>query len=672
LVILGFNCSRVGDVESPFAHDSAAALVRDGHIVAASEEERFNRHKHSGVLPEHAIRFCLREGRLALDDVDAFCFYWNTSIDRRNMQAASVGTFDILNRHSLRLTIPDDVFRHFREALSFDVPSDRRVFIDHHVCHAASAYYCSGFDRSAFLIVDAYGEMSSVSSGVADASGVSVLSEVLLPTSLGVLYNSVTQLLGFHGRDDEFKVMGLAAYGRPDRFRDLFRALWTPTDAGVLYPENDMSRSAALKLAEYRRVPGQPPTHDHQDLAAALQESTEEQLVHMATRLRERTGETNLCLAGGVMQNSVANGRLASRRIFQRIFIQPASHDAGTALGAALFESARRASRSSAHSCPFTPFLGPQFSRTEMVAACAAYDAEIRTSAMSDPAERIARELAAGKVVGWLQGRMEFGPRALGARSILADPRTAAIRDKVNAIVKHREPFRPFAPSILEEQVPRFFDVIPGIDLSLMVYTLPVKPERRADIPAVVHCDGSARVHSVSRRTDPAFWQLLSAFEALTGVPVLLNTSFNVNGEPIVCTPQDAIECFLSTAIDLLVLGDLLVERVPLSRDQSSLARPLIQNGTDVRVFVGSSRPSMISRRHVTASVDPLALEVLRECDGAQTVREIAELFRAAADEDEAAETNVYRAIEFLLRLRVIRLLPPVTVDVATSPDGAP
>jgi carbamoyltransferase len=466
--------------------------------------------------------------------------------------------------------------------------------------------------------------------------------------------------------------MGLAAYGRPDRFRDLFRLLWTPTDAGVVYHDSDISRSAALTLAGYRRTPGQPPTQDHQDLAAALQESTEEQLVHLATRLRETTGETNLCLAGGVVQNSVANGRLAGRRIFERIFIQPASHDAGTALGAALVESARRATRSPAHRCPFTPFLGPQFSHDELAAACATYEAEVCASVLPDRAERIARELAAGNVIGWVQGRMEFGPRALGARSILADPRPAAMKDKVNAVVKHREAFRPFAPSVLEEHVPRFFDLVPGIDLSLMVYTLPVKPERRADIPAVVHCDGSARVHSVSRRADPAFWQLLSAFEGLTGVPVLLNTSFNVNGEPIVCTPEDAIECFLSTAIDLLVLGDLLVERVPLRGDRWGRARPVIQDGTEVRTSPGSSRPSTVSRRHVTATVDPLALEVLRECDGVQTVNDIAALFRAAADGDESADANVDRAIQLLLRLRVIRLLPPASGDGASSPAGRP
>lgn len=662
MIILGFNHGGAGDTETPYGHDAGAAIVVGGRVVAAAEEERFSRFKHTSRFAVGAISYCLEQAGVRLEDVDRFCFPWNPQLDQQNLARAEIDPSLVLNRHSLRSLAHGGLFEAFQTHFGFSVPQERRRLIPHHLAHAASTFFCSPFDQAAYLVVDAYGEMVSTSYGRGRGAQLEPMEQMLLPTSLGVLYADYTHLLGFPGRGDEYKVMGLAAYGSPERFRELFRCQWRPTPTGVEQVSDERSRAAALELSRYRRSPQGPLTDEHRDIAAALQECLEEQMLHLARVVHERTGEANLCLAGGVALNSTANGKLARSGLFKGIFIQPAANDAGTPLGAALFESQRLTGR---HKEAFSAYLGPAFPDSRLESACQQRMAELSVTIPGDLIAETVRRLKQQQIVGWYQGRMEFGPRALGNRSILADPRDVEMRERINRAVKHREAFRPFAPAVLEERAAEYFAMGSLTESPFMLMTVPVRPERQRAVEAATHRDGTARLQTVSATQNPLFWRLLQRFYEETGVPALLNTSFNVNGEPIVCTPEDALESFLSTEIDVLVLGNRLIERRKLGLEELLPLRPRMQEGTQLRTSLtaagaGPARTwsnTHVSRRHFQTRLQEEAVALLLACDGTRTVADLLDELTAAMPEGRAqVAASLCASLEHFLRLRLIRL----------------
>jgi len=556
--------------------DASAALVEDGRIIAAAEEERFVRIKHVTALPIHAIRYCLREagvGPEALDGIAVPWKYW--VVGRRSLLA--LGSM-LRSPQLLRVKGKRSVERLRQEWTELACLSGKLTqalgplgakptYLEHHLCHAASSFLVSPFERAAILVIDGASESHTALFAVGEGRHIRTLKRIPLPHSLGQFYAAMTSFLGFRPDYDEYIVMGLAAYGRPV-YADLLRE-----HILRLRPEGSFSLNTRLLDFHLARVGIFPPvlqqllgpnrrrdddiTQRHRDLAASAQMILEETVLHMARHLRSLTDTDNLCLAGGVTYNCVANSRLSRESGFKHLYIQPAAGDAGTALGAALALSSRLQ--------PNRPrvfmqhaYLGPQFSEEECGEAL--NRAGLKGDALPDAllCDRVATELSRGRIVFWFQGRMEWGPRALGHRSLLADPRREDMRELINAKVKLREPFRPFAPAVLEERAADFFDW--SIPSPFMLFTVPVLPQAKGLIPAVTHVDGTARIQTVDRESNPLFRKLLEAFDQETGVPILLNTSFNVN-EPIVCTPEEAIRCFMRTEVDWLVLGNLLVRR---------------------------------------------------------------------------------------------------------------
>lgn len=556
--------------------DAAAALVRDGRIVAAAEEERFVRVKHVTALPLQAIRYCLREAGVRLDEVDAIAVPWKYWVLGRRAALAlgsmlqSPQLFRVKGRRSLeRLSQEwaELVFLKHRLGRHLGGVDRRPVFLDHHLCHAASAFLVSPFERAAILVVDGASESHTAMLAAGEGQNIRVLKRIALPHSLGQFYAAVTSFLGFRPDYDEYIVMGLAAYGEPT-FAPLLRAHILP-----LRPDGEFRLNTGLldfhlarvqifspeliRLLGPNRHPGEEITQRHRDIAASAQLVLEDTLLHLARSLHASTRAESLCLAGGVAYNCVANSRLLRETDFRRIYVQPAAGDSGAALGAGLWWTSRCGGMLD-RDVMRSAYLGPAFDEQECRRALDRAGLVAAALPEGELCERIAAELARGRLVFWFQGRMEWGPRALGNRSLLADPRREDMRELINAKVKLREWFRPFAPSVLEERAGDYFD--PPSPSPFMLFTARVLPAAKGLIPAVTHVDGTARVHTVDRESNPRFRKLLEAFERRTGVPVLLNTSFNVN-EPIVCTPDDAIRCFLRTGVDWLVLDNLLVGR---------------------------------------------------------------------------------------------------------------
>lgn len=556
--------------------DAAAALVSDGRIVAAAEEERFVRQKHVTALPVHAIRFCLREAGIALREVEAIAVPWKYwQVGRRAWLALttmmrSPQLFRVKGTRSLERVSREwtELFRLRRELTQrVDSVGSRPVFLDHHLCHAASSFLVSPFERSAILVVDGASEADTTLMAMGEGTQITVLDRTPLPHSLGQFYAAMTAFLGFRPDQDEYIVMGLAAAGEPTFAAALRREIVR------LLPQGRFEMNARLLdfhlarvglfVEEFVRLFG-PQRHSmdeltqrHRDLAASAQLVLEETLLHLGHHLRTVTQAESLCLAGGVAYNCVANGRLRAELGFRNVYVPPAAGDSGAALGAALWWTARRGDVAARPLMP-SAYLGPQFDEDTCRAALARVGLVAESLTDARLYERVAAELARGRLVFWYQGRMEWGPRALGNRSLLADPRREDMRELINSKVKCREPFRPFAPSVLDERAREFFDL--PVASPFMQFTVRVKTSAKEIIPAVTHVDGTARVQTVSRETNPRFYDLLATFGRLTGVPVLLNTSFNVQ-EPIVCSPDDAVRCFMRTQVDWLVLGNLLVER---------------------------------------------------------------------------------------------------------------
>jgi len=558
--ILGFNST----------HDASAALVRDGRVVCAAEEERFSRRKHHFGLPENAIRACLEVGGIDWSDVDHVAFYWDP---RKGL--VSFGWHVIRNLPKSLAYFDHQVgiwgtFRHlpklFRTKFGFQ---GRFHFLDHHRNHLASAFWPSPFEEAAALSVDGTGEWDTTVLGHFREGGtLEYLQTSTYPHSLGKLWETLTQFLGFKPNSGEGKLMGLAPYGRP-KYLDLFRSIVRSTPEGRLdfdlryfdyhYGRQRKYSNLFVETFGEPREPESDITARDEDLAFALQAVTEEALLHLARILHERTGSPRLVMAGGVALNSVANGKILRETPFSELFVQPSASDAGAAMGAALrvWHEVLGKGREGRHRFTHS-FFGPSFTDEEMEAALRQRGVEYRR--VDDAPEVAAERLEAGEILGWFQGRMEYGPRALGNRSILADPRGADTKDVVNSRVKHREGFRPFAPAVVVERADEFFDT-GGAEAPFMLKVCDVREEHRETLPAITHVDGTARLQTVRREANPRYYDLIKAFGERTGVPVVLNTSFNIRGEPIVCTPGQAVDCFLGTGIDTLILGDFVATK---------------------------------------------------------------------------------------------------------------
>ncbi|UPT73227.1 MAG: carbamoyltransferase [Elusimicrobiota bacterium] len=571
--ILGLSC---------FYHDSAAALVRDGVIVAAAQEERFTRRRHDERFPVSAVRFCLERSGISMEQVDLVVFYDKPLLkfERLLHSYLSAAPYGL---RSFAAAIPawmkDKLWMKelIRESLDY---RGEILFTEHHESHAASAFYPSPFKEAAVLTMDGVGEWATASVGRGDGHRLDLLSELKFPHSLGLLYSAFTHYCGFRVNSGEYKLMGLAPLGEP-RYESVIRdtLLDLKEDGSFRLDLSYFDFVAGLTMTNAKfdalfagpaRAPEAPLERRHKDLAASVQAVCEEVMLRMARRARAKTGSSNLCLAGGVALNCVGNGRIVREGVFDNVWIQPAAGDAGGALGAALFAWHAVLGK------PRDPgprdgqqgsLLGPDYSDEAIEAALKAKGAAYRRLEPAALHKEVAGLLAQGKVVGWFQGRMEYGPRALGARSILADARDAEMRSTLNLKIKGRESFRPFAPAVLAEKAAEWFDL--GVASPYMMLTAPAR--NRSALPATTHVDGSARVQTVAREDNAPFYDLLAAFETETGCPALANTSFNVRGEPIVCRPEEAWACFRRTGMDSLAIGSFLLfkdDQPPLTGDE--------------------------------------------------------------------------------------------------------
>jgi carbamoyltransferase len=595
---------------SAFYHDSAAALVIDGRIVAAAQEERFTRIKHDPAFPTHAINYCLRAAGLSPAELDYVAFY-DKPLTKFERLLETYLAYAPSGFPSFRLAMPlwlkDKL--HMRRTLRRGLggPSRARlIFTDHHESHAASAFFPSPFDHAAIVTLDGVGEWSTATFGVGERNRIHLIDHIAFPHSLGLLYSAFTYYCGFKVNSGEYKLMGLAPYGRPI-YQDLIleRLVDLKPDGSFWLNMEYFNFCQGLTMTNHRfhhlfggpsRKAESPLDQRHMDLAASIQAVTEEAVLRIGRFVQVRTGLRHLVLAGGVALNCVANGRLLREGDFDDLWIQPAAGDAGGALGAALFvwyQLLNNPRRPEERDLQRGSFLGPSFTTDQVAQFLSEQGASgQRFADEGELLDYVAGLLADGKVVGWFQGRMEFGPRALGARSILGDPRSPAMQATMNVKIKFRESFRPFAPAVLEERAHEWFDLKPGHESPYMLLVAPVLNHRRvpvdpatlrtmqhdpdlrrrvnvvrSEIPAVTHVDYSARLQTIDEERNPRFHRLLDAFDRLTGCPVLVNTSFNVRGEPIVCTPADAYRCFLATDMDVLVLEDIVIAKDAATRE---------------------------------------------------------------------------------------------------------
>jgi carbamoyltransferase len=599
---------------SAFYHDSAAALLVDGDVVAAAQEERFSRRKHDERFPQRAAAYCLREAGLRPEDLDYVVFYEKPLAKMDRLLETYLG-FAPRGLRSFARALPVwlkeklHLRRRIRDGVGGTAPL---VFLDHHESHAASAFFPSPFDEAAILTLDGVGEWTTTACGTGRGNRLELTQHLTFPHSLGLLYSAFTYYCGFKVNSGEYKLMGLAPYGSPI-YKDLiYRHLLDVRPDGSFWLDQryfHYCQGLTMTSGRFQRLFGGPPRHPesaleqrHMDLAASIQAVTEEVVLALATDLQRRTRLRHLVLAGGVALNCVANGRLLREGPFEALWVQPAAGDAGGALGAAWFVWHQLLGKPR-H--PRTPdaqkgsLLGPRFSAEDILHTLRR--AEVTGWWFEDEdalLDHIAGQLAAEKVVGWFQGRMEFGPRALGARGILGDPRSAKMQATMNLKIKFRESFRPFAPAVLADEARQWFDLPPGAESPYMLLVAPILDRHRTQldevqhdtmmhdpdlcrrvnvvrstIPAVTHVDYSARLQTVDAERNPRFHRLLQTFQRRTGCPVLVNTSFNVRGEPIVCTPEEALRCFLATDMDVLVLENVVVHKEDLSGSISTVAR---------------------------------------------------------------------------------------------------
>ena len=589
---------------SAFYHDSAACLVRDGEIVAAAQEERFTRKKHDASFPKHAVMYCLREGGINVKELEYVAFYEKPFLkfDRilhSYLAYAPAGLKSFLM--AIPLWIRERIW--MKELIRRELGCDCKVFFpEHHESHAASAFFPSPFSEAAFLTIDGVGEWTTTSYGVGRGNQIQMLAELRFPHSLGLLYSAFTYFTGFKVNSGEYKLMGLAPYGQPKYLDLILRELIDLNDDGSFRLNMkyfNYGVGLTMTNAAFNRLFDRPPrkpesklTQSDMDLARSIQDVTDEIMLRIARHVRKETGRRNLCLAGGVALNCVANGHILRERIFDRVWIQPAASDAGGALGAALFawhqilDKERKAD--DVNDSQRGSYLGPAYSNDEIRAYLETQSIPFTELTDGELPEKIANLIHAHKVIGWFYGRMEFGPRALGARSIIGDAQSPKMQELMNLKIKFRESFRPFAPSVLREKLSDWFEL--DEESPYMLLVAPVSKNRRheitadkqslfglqklltirSEIPAVTHVDYSARIQTVTDQHQPMFYRMIKKFDERYGCPVIINTSFNVRGEPIVATPEHAFTCFMRTNMDYLLLGNFLLEKneqKPLDKD---------------------------------------------------------------------------------------------------------
>ena len=586
---------------SAYYHDSAACLLKNGEIIAAAQEERFTRKKHDSNFPTHAINYCLKEAQIVASEIDNVVFYEKPFVKFERLLEtylafAPRGFLSFIKAMPLwvkyKLFQKSLIIKELQNTLSPKVNwKDRLLFSEHHLSHAASAFYPSPFKRAAVLTLDGVGEWTTTSLAVGKDRDLTVIKEIHFPHSLGLLYSAFTYYTGFKVNSGEYKVMGLAPYGKPKYTKLIKEKLITIASDGSF--KMDMSyfnfaTGLTMTNNKFNKLFGGPPrlpetklTQRDMDLAASIQKVTEDIILRIAKNIAKETGERNLCLAGGVALNCVANGILLREKIFENIWIQPAAGDAGGALGAALTvwhmnQNGERNLKKNPDSMKGS-YLGPEFSDSEIKNQLKSCGAVFKKFKKDDLIDSVVSALVKKKAVGWMQGRMEFGPRALGARSIIADPRHSEMQRQLNLKVKYRESFRPFAPSVLSEHVSEWFELDENSPYMLIVAGVKKQKLRkmttreenlfgieklnikRSSIPAITHVDYSARIQTVHKNLNPFFHALISGFKEKTGCPLIINTSFNIRGEPIVCSPKDAFKCFMGTNLDLLAIGTYLL-----------------------------------------------------------------------------------------------------------------
>jgi carbamoyltransferase len=588
---------------SAWYHDSAACLVRDGVIISAAQEERFTRRKHDDSFPANAVVFCVDQAKIEPEQIDAVAFYDKPFLKFERLLETYLAFAPRGFRSfstAMPLWIRDKVFQksvlaeELQKALGEGVRwKERLLFSEHHLSHAASAFYPSPFERAAVLTLDGVGEWTTTSLAVGNGSELKVHKEIHFPHSLGLLYSAFTYYTGFRVNSGEYKVMGLAPYGEP-KYVDTIRSHLIHIEDDGSFHLNinyfDFCTGLTMTNRKFDELFGGPPrasesdlTQKEMDLAASVQKVVEEVVIKLARGLAAETGEKNLCLAGGVALNCVANGVLSREQVFEDLWIQPAAGDAGGALGAALgvyhIMHGKPRVRTDSRDAMQGSYLGPEYSDSEIEQELISLGAHYTRVGDQDAIEIPAQALVAGRAIGWMNGRMEFGPRALGARSIIADPRSPSMQRQLNLKVKYRESFRPFAPSVLSEHTSNWFDMATDSPYMLLVADV-AKQKRhrirdedkllfgieklnipRSEVPAITHVDYSARVQTVHEDTNPRYYRLLSRFYELTGCPIVVNTSFNVRGEPIVCSPEDAFRCFMGTELDMLVIGNYILTK---------------------------------------------------------------------------------------------------------------
>jgi len=589
--ILGISC---------YFHDAAAALIKDGELVAAAEEERFTRKKHDYEFPQHAIDFCLRTGGIRGSDLDYVVFFEKPFVKFERLLLCSMQTFPRslkLFREAMITWLGDKLWIRHLIQKRLEVPDSKILFGEHHLSHAASAFFCSPFDESAILTVDGVGEWTTATIGVGKGTDIKILKEIRFPHSLGLLYSAFTAFLGFEVNEGEYKVMGMAPFGRPNYVDKVYKLIRLSNDGSFeldmdyfsfhYSSEKTYNRKFEELLGSPRKADShfftsssgypsyfgeKPSNYDdlcrenqfYADIAASIQFVTEEILLRMAHQAYKETSIKNLCMAGGVALNSVANGKILKLTPFEQIYIQPAAGDGGGALGAALYAYHMVLGKPRKFIMEHA-YWGEKHGNSEidgfLKENCITYEQIENEDRLI---ERVVDQLQKGKVIGWYQGRFEWGPRALGNRSILADPRRTDMKDIVNTKIKFREPFRPFAPSILVEETEKYFSLNEAANhypARFMLYVVDVKEDKRDVIPAITHVDGTGRLQTVHRKINPKYYHLIETFGQATGVPVVLNTSFNLRGEPIVNKPEEAFSSFQRSGMDVLVLGNYIINK---------------------------------------------------------------------------------------------------------------
>jgi len=629
-------------------HDAAAVLLIDGQVISAIEEERLNRIKHSDKFPSQAIRFVLRQAGIGLPDLDQICYY---------------GLPNYFFEKGEPIPLAGKIQEVARAALGCEINEKKLYFVHHHLAHAVSTFYMSGFERSLVLSIDGQGD--GISGMVLNGEGkkLDVLEKYSIPNSLGIYYLNVIYLLGYK-QFDEYKVMGLAPYGNPGAYRDLFKSFYT------LLPEGgyniDLKKVKKLYLLVPRRQQDEPFNQTHKDIAAALQESVEEIALHILKYYQTKYHHTRLCLAGGVAHNCSMNGRVLYSGLFEDVFVQPAAHDAGCALGAALYRYHELNPGAKYSTLNHLYWGTPTGDNDSILKTLTCWDDFLQYEKVDHIAGKAAQLMAEGAVIGWMQGQSEFGPRALGNRTIAADPRPPENKDIINEMVKKREAYRPFAPSVLEEYAAEYFDLPTQTGkFPYMIFVVKVKPGKQELLGAITHVDGTARIQTVSRETNPTYWRLIDEFRKITGVPIILNTSFNNNAEPIVDSVNDAVVCFYTTKLNYLVIGDYLIRKKDTryaAHWQLCPSLPRHNILTLTNKFISPDQPdrSYEIKNNVDngyqSKLSPEVFHILNQADGKTTLGDLMEKTGAAGDE---TKKKILDEIINLWGKRFITLNPP-------------